>query len=128
MLLDDPMPVGPRANRSPAFFSHLPDLRGARAAIALENVTDLTLRDLRIDWPSYPVPDWWNLLRSPMRAVNAEVYHGNEDRIARGEMAPKFHALWGRNVLRSTLDLSGVTASDGAVNKAMLLESDAKVL
>ncbi len=96
-MIDDPHPIGRRAG-SKSFFDTFDDLRDARAAMVVENVRDLSVRDYRVHWPTYPVdPSEVELLRSPNRNANSD-YYGNPDKVLSGEAAPPFSAVWARNV------------------------------
>jgi hypothetical protein len=111
-MLDDPYPRGPQIEGFGAFFPGMPELRGARAAICLQNMSDVTLERVRVEWPKYPVPKRWKMLKSPHRlAVNGVFYKGNDKAIRSGKLAPPFQVLWARNVMDSLLDVSGTAAS-----------------
>ena len=64
----------------------------------VENVRELSVRDYRVHWPTYPIDSSdVELLRSPNRNANSE-YYGDLDRVLSGNAAPPFSAMWARNV------------------------------
>ncbi|MFP4054786.1 MAG: glycoside hydrolase family 28 protein [Phycisphaerae bacterium] len=108
-MIDDPQPLAGRANGH-AFFGDLPELRSARAAVVAQNVSDLRLRDWRIDWPTYPIdPSVVELLQSPDRHANPE-YYGDMEAVLNGDAAPPYAALWARN-LHGRVETRGLTPS-----------------
>jgi hypothetical protein len=95
-LVEDPQVFPKRGGGgSPSFFKLCPDIHGARAAVALLNTEDFRLRDLRIDWPRYPVPDTWNILRSPFRNLTP-FYAGHEEDVRTGRRTAQFSVLWAK--------------------------------
>jgi hypothetical protein len=89
------------------------DARLAGAAIVAKNVGNLQIRNLSIRWPTYPVPDWWHVLSSPQRTINAEFFSGNEEAIRTGARTGVYRAVWGRKLRNCRIDLAGLLASDG---------------
>lgn len=125
-MLDDPDPIGRRA-AGRAFFAErqMEDFRAARAAMVVQNLEDLRLRDCRIHWPTYPVdPARVELLRSPNRLANP-AYYGDLDGVISGRSAPAFRALWARNV-SGELEIGNLDASNPAVEPIAIEGGDMK--
>lgn len=90
------------------------DLRGALAAIMVKNAHRITLSDLSIRWPTYPVPKDWLLLESTWPGIiSPDIYDGRIDAIRTGRLRPTFKALWARNVRECRFDLAGLKDSEG---------------
>ncbi len=117
-MLDDPQPIGRRVG-SHSFFAAHDDLRDARAAVVVENLHDLRVRDLRIHWPTYPVDvEKVELLRSPNRHANRD-YYGDLQAVISGKAAPPFSAVWARDV-QGVLDATGLSPSDASADTMVL--------
>jgi hypothetical protein len=123
-MLEGHLPLARKIDGDRSYGKGLPDLRSASAAMAVENVKNLFVSDFQITYPVYPVPDDWKLLKSPLRMNNREYYEGNDEKIRSGELRPKFHAFWGKNINNGSLDLRMSTASEPDVKKVVILESD----
>jgi hypothetical protein len=123
-LVDQPSPLARRAGGHSFYVGEsLADFRDAPAAFVAQNVENLTVDDLGVRWPEGPVPDDWMLLRSPMRLINPDWYKGNEHRIRRREMEPRFHAFWGRDLRGGRLTLAPGTGGSAAGMPATHLEA-----
>lgn len=93
--VDDPHPIGKDigggqiSNQSPA-------ARMARAAVVAENIINLTIDDLTIDWckpEDTPLPEWE---LDQKRCNGSHRIYTREE--FRPEITPIFTALWGRNL------------------------------
>jgi hypothetical protein len=91
----------------------------ARAAVAVENVENFVLDGLSIDWPTYPVPDSWRLLRSRQQECSPVVYDGNTESIRTGARRVPFHAVWARGLRGGMIRVPGVTASEDGLDAVM---------
>jgi hypothetical protein len=123
-MLEGHLPLARNIEGDRNYGKGLPELRSASAAMAVENVKNLTVSDFQITYPVYPVPEDWKLLKSPLRMYNREYYEGQDEKIRSGEIRPTFHAFWGKNIQKGNLDLRMSTASEPGVKKVLLLESD----
>lgn len=110
-LLEDPEALGRRVGRK-TFFGEQDDMRAARAAIAMQNLRDVRLRDCRVHWPTYPVdPARVELLRSENRRPHPD-FAGDLSKVLSGEAAPPFAAVWARDV-QGMIETAGLRASAG---------------
>jgi pectate lyase len=125
-MLDDPLPFAAEAGGT-SFFKDHKDVRSARAAFVAKNVSRLNINDIRLTWPTYPVPDSWKLLKSPHRFLNEAYYKGNEKKLRSGAMKPTFHVLWAKGLKNSSIDVSMAEPSDPAVSKTVIKNSDIKL-
>lgn len=105
-----------------SFFKLCPEIHRARAAVALLNARDFRLRDLRIEWPTYPVPEEWNILRSPFRNLTP-FYAGHEEEVRTGRRTAPFSVLWARGTHGGFVELGGNTSNAGGVPAAVLENS-----
>ena len=80
-LLDDPKMMAEKTENDPLYFRSLPWLRGARAAIAAQNIKHLTIEGLTIKWPTYPLDSTWQLLKSSENWGNEAYLPANKSRI-----------------------------------------------
>jgi hypothetical protein len=126
-MIDDPYPSGAKA-MSASFFRGVPDLRVARAAVCVENATNITMRGLEIHWPQYPVDEDWRLLKSPHRQGLTDAYKGRDGDIRDGKIAPPFHALWAKNLRGGRVDLVNAPASQAGLSKTELIDSDVELV
>lgn len=122
-LVEDPQLFPKReGKKSLSFFKLCPEIHGARAAIALLNVQDFRLRDLRIEWPTYPVPDTWNMLRSPFRELTP-FYTGHEEEVRTGKRTAPFSVLWATGAKGGHIELGDNKSIAPEVPRAVLNES-----
>jgi len=127
-MLEGHLPLAKNVEGDRNYGKGLPDMRAASAAMAVENVKNLSVRNLRIQYPVYPVSDDWKLLKSPLRMYNKEWYEGKDSQIKSGEIRLQFHAFWGKNIRKGILDLRGNAASEPDLKKVILLDSDVLLL
>jgi hypothetical protein len=125
-MIEDPgmFPTMKRSNLS--FFKLCPEIHQARAAIALLNVRDFRLRDLRIEWPTYPVPDTWNILRSPFRELNP-FFTGHEEDVRTGKRVAPLGVLWSLGATGGYADLGDNMSSIDGVPRAIVDNSTIEV-
>ena len=126
-MVDPPNPLSIKA-ASVSYFKTLPELRQAEAAICLAGIKGCVLRDLRITWPTYPVPSTWNLLKTEWVSISKEFYEGNLDKIRSGEKRQDFKVLWARDIVGGVIDVSTASSSATALPKTDLQNVTAKVI
>jgi hypothetical protein len=112
LLLDDPQPLADRA-QGLSFAPELPEHRAGQAAICAEGITDLVLRGVRIEWPTYPAPTDLPILTSKNRLLHAEVWQGQEEARRQGKVRPVWSALRARRCPGLRVENSHWTASEG---------------
>jgi hypothetical protein len=125
-MIEDPARFPFKKGTSVSFFKLCDEIRPARGAIALQNVSDFRLRDLRIEWPTYPVPETWTLLRSPFRSLNP-FFVGNEEAIRTGKLVAPLSVLWARGVHGGGIELGGNAASVAGVPPFVLEDATVPV-
>jgi hypothetical protein len=123
-MMEGHLPLARNIEGDRNYGKGLPEMRSASAAMVVENVKNLSVSDFQITWPIYPVPEDWKLLKSPLRFYNREYYEGKEAKIKSGEIRPKFHAFWGKNIQKGKLDMRLTSASEVDVKKVVLVDSD----
>lgn len=111
-MIDEPNPLAQKA-KSLGFFRRMPEVREAHAAFVFKNIENLSLSGVQVNWPTYPVPESWNLLNTEWRKLNSTWYDANEKEIKSGVKKPDFSLVWGRDLNKATLDLKGNSASSG---------------
>lgn len=126
-LVEDPS-LFPKKHGSGSvgFFKLCPEIHGARAAVAVMNARDFRLRDLRIEWPTYPVPDSWTMLRSPFRTLTP-FYDGHEEEVRTGKRTAPFSVLWAKGVKGGRAELGDNVPNAPNVPKATLEDSTIEV-
>ena len=113
VLCDDPRPVAGSARGVGYLPGDHADARNACAAVVAKNVKGLIIRDLAVEWPEYPVPDTWHLLRSPQRMICRSVYEGHEEDIRTGRQRCPFQVLSAKRVQGTITTVGTPRASDG---------------
>ncbi|MFP4054706.1 MAG: glycoside hydrolase family 28 protein [Phycisphaerae bacterium] len=88
-IVDDPAPTAPDAT-SHQFSMHSPEARAARSAVVAENITNLVIDGLAIDWPSGEAPEGWS---GPKTANGDDRPYPGRDENA-GD--PPMNVLWAR--------------------------------
>jgi len=123
-MLEGHLPLAKNIEGDRNYGKGLPELRSASAAMVVENVKNLSVSDFQITYPEYPIADDWKLLKSPLPFCNQEYYEGNEAKIKSGEIRPKFHAFWGKDIQNGKLNLRMSAASEPDTKKLVLLDSE----
>ena len=111
-MLDDPAAFAGASSSGFLPGDHR-DARAARAAIVAKNASNLCVQNLRISWPSYPVPETWHLLNCPNRSISKQFIEGKEKQIRSGEYRCVFKVLWGKRLRGGRIELGALPASDG---------------
>lgn len=106
-FIEDPYTLSDSA-RSAQYSPRNKNARKQRAAIVAEGVEQLTIRDLKIEWPAGPVPSAW---RQPVKIENGWKYRTIRPKYDRPQECT-FQVLWGNNLRDADLHLDGVTSSD----------------
>ena len=109
-LIDPPNPISAKPS-SLGYFQAQPELRQAYAAFCFNNVRNVDLSGLTVEWPNYPVSPDWKLLKSNNRSFNGDYYTGKENAVTRGEGAPDFSVLWASQVQGGRIDIRGAQSS-----------------
>ena len=98
VLLDDPYNMAEKTEGDCKYFRSLPWLRGARAAIAAENIKNLTIEGITVEWPTYPLDTNWLLLKSPITWGNDDYLPANKPNIISGKQRPVYKTIMTKNV------------------------------
>ena len=108
VALDDPAIHGRTVGGS-QFSNASPDARAERAAIVAHNVKNLDIRNLRLRWPSGPLPKTWDF---PEKLANGthEIFHPADWTAKPGT---SFHAVVAKNVQGGRLDTVGLSGYNG---------------
>lgn len=117
-LFCDPAPVAPGATSAQG-SQHSPDARAARAALVLEGVTNVRVRDVAIAWPeAIDAPGWGQGL--------IRVENGGDRQFGPADHGDDvvFAALWAKDS-SGRIELDGNQASDGTsgTDAAVLINS-----
>jgi hypothetical protein len=119
-MIDDPDPRGATA-KSGQFCAHSPEARIARAAVVADNMNNLVIDGLAIEWPR-PGSDagWFSGPRA---------YNGSRelDEIDPAAPAPAFAVLWGRDLRGGIIRAPLARPSDDGADKYALTDSDIRV-
>lgn len=105
VFLEDPAEYAPHLSGGRWMFL-APDARRARAAVVAQNVTNLRVEGLEIQWPTDAVPEEWRL---PWKRGNGT--HKVFEPAYEDTRAVPFHVLWARQVNGGRFEAAGATAS-----------------
>ena len=112
--IDDPDPIA-RDATSTQFSVRSPEARLARAAVVAENIQNLQVLGLQIDWPTSDEPaSWW---RGP---------RDRDDQPEEYSPQPDFSVLWGRGLRGGRFCAAGVDAF-GKAPRMDLAESSIEI-
>jgi len=111
-LLDDPFTMATKTENDIFFFKSLPLLRGARASIAAENIANLSISNIKVIWPTYPLDSQWKLLTSPINWGNEAYRDNNKQNLIQGKVKPAFAVLWIKDIKTAFIDLRGTSSSE----------------
>jgi hypothetical protein len=100
------------------------EAKQARAAIVAQNVKNLVIDNLKVQWPQADtVPAEWQL---PERIENGS------DRVHRPEYKTsretEFSVIWGKNLQGGFISAPGIRASDAKTKTTVLIDSDVKII
>ncbi len=117
--IEDPLPMidGARSNQFPK-VSDFKNAGAARAAFVAENVNNLVIDNLKINWPSNDVPKNW---QHPERIENGTSRIHKPDYSNPRET--EFSVLWAKNVNGGFIDATRCNASSDKVEKINLINS-----
>ena len=122
--IEDPEPMidGARSNQFPR-VSEFRALGAAQAAIVAENIKDLNIRNLKINWPGPQVPKAW---QHPERIENGTTRIHTPDYSNPRET--EFAVLWGKNLNGGQISLEHTQSSSKDKPKYTLENSNIKVI
>ena len=125
-MLDDSRDIAKGGSPSYLFGAQNDDAREALAAIVAKNVTHLSVRNLSIFWPEYPVQSDWKLLTSPNRMIARSVYDGHEESIRNGSKRVEYKVLWAKHV-SGKIEIGTLLSSEG-IESFTISDSNLEIL
>jgi hypothetical protein len=124
-MIEDPRPMvaGARSSQWPKLAEHT-EAPGALAAVVADNVRNLVVDNLQIDWPRQATPpnDW----QHPERIENGSmrIHKFDYGKARQTEMS----VFWGKNIKGGYLKNSMAQASDAVQKKYVLQQSDLNII
>lgn len=121
--IEDPVPNIERA-KSSQFSPMNPDAKKAKAAIVVENVTNLVIDNFHVNWPTTEaVPEDW---RFPKRIANGtlDAFYPDYSRARQTELS----AIWGRNIQGGYIRAPLARSSDPSMPTFDLKNTNLKIL
>ena len=124
-MIEDPKPMSSSttSGQFPKFKDH-PEAGGAQAAVVVENITNLIIDNLQIQWPTTNIiPDGW---KHPERIENGSdrIHHLDYSKAKQTE----FSVFWGKNIQGGYIHAPLVKPSSNQKNKFVIKNSDFQII
>ncbi len=124
-MIEDPKPMSSTttSGQFPKFADH-PEAVGAQAAVVAENITNLVIDNLQVEWPTTnTIPDAW---KYPERIENGSgrIHHLDYSKAKQTE----FSAFWGNKLKGGLIHIPLATSSSAEKLKTDIRNSDIQIV
>lgn len=120
-FIEDPSAIAP-GHKSHQGSPKNPIARGAKAAVVAENLSNLVIENLTVEWPKDTMPQAWKIPKKIENGTN-RIFNYKYDSPRQTELS----VLWAKNVKGGYISAPLATPSDASIKKYDFINSTMKV-